>query len=465
MEEVHITGLAEKGRGVGRDAAGRVFFVKDTAPGDIVDVQVFRNKKSHYEAFVTSYRKYAEDRVEPFCPHFDHCGGCTLQHVPYERQLIEKQKNVEAAFRRIGHLQPEEWLPILGATEDRYYRNKLEFAYSCKRWLTRDEISSGISNEMPVLGFHPQKAFDKVLDLEICFLQPDPSEQIRLAARDIGRTQGLSFYDVMTHEGFLRQLVVRVFSSGQVLVIVGFGEEDPEKQKAYLEALLAEVPTITSLQFFINTKHNDFFLDLPIQRFYGPEKVIERLGDISYAIGPKSFFQTNTSQAKRLYDEVLALAGLQGHERVYDLYTGLGSIALYVAGHCREVVGIEEVPAAIDDANENAALNGITNTTFYAGDVRSVMDQDFIQRHGRPDLLITDPPRAGMHADVVEAIRQLAPPRIVYVSCNPATQARDIRLLGEDYRLVKCRAVDLFPHTHHVENVALLEHVHDPAVG
>lgn len=457
VEEITITGLAEKGRGVGRDGEGRVYFIRDVAPDDVVDAQVFRQRKGYREAFVTRFRTRSPDRVEPFCPHFDHCGGCSFQHIRYERQLEEKQRMVSDAFRRIGHLDPGEVLPILGNETTIHYRNKLEFAFSSKKWLTREQMAAGESNETDVLGFHPQKAFDKVLDLQTCFLQAEPSETIRRACRDIGRAQGLPFYDVLVHQGFLRQLVIRVFTTGDVLVVVGFGQDDPEKRAAYLDALLAAVPAITSLHFFVNTKKNDFFLDLPIHRYHGPEKVRERLDHVEYAIGPKSFFQTNTRQATRLYGVVRDWAALTGRERVYDLYTGLGSIALYLAKDCREIIGIEEVPEAIDDARENALLNGIDNAVFHAGDVRQIMDEAFIASHGRPDLLITDPPRAGMHPQVVEAIRRLGPPRIIYVSCNPATQARDIQLLGEEYRVVRSQAVDMFPHTHHGENVALLE--------
>ena len=457
VRDIRITGMAEKGRGVGRDEAGKVYFIPGTAPGDVVDAQVIRSRKGFAEAVVTRYAERSAERAEPHCPHFGQCGGCTMQHLSYPAQLAAKQEWVQDAFRRIGHIDPGEVLPILGSERTAHYRNKLEFAFSCRRWLTREEIGTGISNLQDVLGFHPQGAFDKVLDLRECFHQEEPSESIRRACLAIGHEQGLSFYDVLAHRGFLRQLVIRVFTTGQTLAIVGFGEDDPEARERYLGALAVRVPAITSLQYFVNTKPNDFFLDLPVHPWRGPAKVEERLGEVRFAIGPKSFFQTNTRQAKALYDEVRAFAALRGDELVYDLYTGLGSIALYVAGSCRRIVGIEEVPAAIDDARENAALNGITNAVFHAGDVRTVMDEAFIAEHGRPDLLITDPPRAGMHPDVVAAIRKLAPPRIVYVSCNPATQARDIQLLGDAYRVVRSRAVDLFPHTHHVENVSLLE--------
>lgn len=456
IENIRITGMAEKGRGVGRDEEGRVYFVKDTAPGDVVDVQVVRSKKSFREGFVAQYRTYSSDRTEPFCPHFNHCGGCSMQHISYARQLMEKQQMAEDAFTRIGHLVVGEKHPILESERQQHYRNKLEFAFSAKKWLTREQMDAGDTNAQDVLGFHPAKAFDKVLDMEICFLQEQPSENIRRTCLELGKAMNLAFYDNREHRGFLRQLVVRVFTTGQVLVIVGFGADDQVKREEYLNQLLLKVPEITSLHYFVNTKMNDFFLDLPIHCYFGPDKVEEKLGDIRYAIGPKSFFQTNTRQAKRLYDEVLRLADLQGTERIYDLYTGLGSIALYLAPHCGEIVGIEEVPDAIEDARENAILNQITNAHFYAGDVKKVMDEDFIHRHGRPDILITDPPRAGMHADVVASIRNLAPQRIIYVSCNPATQARDIDWLGPEYEIVSTRAVDLFPHTHHVENIAYL---------
>lgn len=454
-----ITALADRGRGIGRDAEGKVYFVQDAAPGDVVDIQVIRQKKGYAEGIVTRWQEKSADRTEPFCPHFEHCGGCSYQHVRYARQLVEKQQWVRDAFQRIGHSGLGVELPIIGAESDRHYRNKLEFAFSSRRWLTRQELEDGRSNEDRVLGFHPRKAFDKVLDLQTCFLQPEPSEKIRKTCLELGRSQALSFYDVKRHQGFLRQLVIRVFTTGQVLVVVGFGEEDARKRERYLHALQEQVPEITSLHYFVNTKWNDFFLDLPVHHWAGTPKVEEVLGHVRYAIGPKSFFQTNTRQAARLYEEVRTFAGLQGTERVYDLYAGLGSIALFVAGQCREVIGIEEVAPAVEDARENALLNGVDNARFHAGDVRKLMDDTFIREHGPPDVLITDPPRAGMHEDVVAGIRKMAPKRIVYVSCNPASQARDIQGLGEAYRVTRSRAVDMFPHTHHVENIALLERV------
>lgn len=454
---LQITGLAEKGRGVARDAEGRVYFIQDAVPGDVVDVQVVRKKKSYREGVITKLHTASSHRVTPFCPHFEHCGGCGFQHVDYDFQVTEKERMVEDMFRRMGHLSRGVVFEPLKCEQDRHYRNKLEFAFSAKKWLTREEILSGISNQTVVLGFHPRGAFDKVLDMEVCYLQGDPSESIRRACLEIAREQGLTFYDVKAHTGLMRQLVIRVFTTGQVMVIVGFGEEAPMESERFLQTLIERIPSITSLYCFVNTKWNDFFLDLPLTLYHGIEKVQEDLGHVRYAIGPKSFFQTNTKQAVRLYDEVLSFAQLTGRERVYDLYTGLGSIALYIARLCQEVIGIEEVPSAIEDARVNAALNGITNTHFYAGDVKALLNEEITSKHGSPDLIITDPPRAGMHQDVVEAMMRLAPSRIVYVSCNPATQVRDIQWMNDMYAVVKSRSVDMFPHTHHLEHVVLLE--------
>jgi len=456
-EHIHIGGIAEKGRGVGRDSEGRVYFVEGAVPGDIVDVQVFRKKKGYYEGYIGAFQSFSPHRVEPFCAHFQLCGGCSWQHFDYAAQLEQKQLLVENALLRIGKLDVNEFQPIAGAASNTFYRNKLEFSFSNRRWLTREEIDTGVSATEDVLGFHKSGAFDKAIPIEKCWLQPDPSNALRIAALRIARQQGLSFWDARDNRGFLRNLMVRVATTGQTMIVLSVGEDNPEKTSIFLDALLVEFPQLQSVYYCFNHKVNDFMFDLDMTLYAGTPTIEEQLGHVRFRIGPKSFFQTNTRQGKVLFDIITEFAGLTGHENVYDLYTGIGSIALYVAKHCRQVVGIEEVAAAIEDARENAALNSIAHCTFYAGDVKDMLTPDFAQKHGRPDVLITDPPRAGMHPKVVDILLQLAAPRVVYVSCNPATQARDLQLLSALYKITRSRPVDMFPHTHHVENVALLE--------
>ena len=456
-EGIHINGIAEKGRGVGRDAQGRVYFVDGAVPGDVVDVRVIRKKKGYYEGYIEAFQSQSADRVEPFCNHFHLCGGCSWQHLDYGAQLEQKQLLVENALLRIGKLEVEQFDRIAGADPNTFYRNKLEFSFSNRRWLTREEIDTGVSAMENVLGFHKSGAFDKAIPIEKCWLQPEPSNALRLAALRIARHQGLSFWDARDNQGFLRNLMLRVATTGQTMVVLSVGEDDLKKISTFLDALITEFPQIQSVFYCVNHKVNDFMFDLDMVLYAGTPTIEEQLGHVRFRIGPKSFFQTNTRQAKVLFDTVKEFAGLKGDENVYDLYTGIGSIALYMAKQCRQVVGIEEIAAAIEDARENAALNGIENCTFYAGDVKDMLSPDFAQKHGRPDVLITDPPRAGMHPKAVEFLLQLAAPRIVYVSCNPATQARDMQLLSSLYSIRRSRPVDMFPHTHHVENVALLE--------
>lgn len=457
LERIVITGIADKGRSVGRAPDGRIVFVEKAVPGDVVDVQVTKKRKDYYVGFATRWHAYSSERVAPFCAHFGLCGGCKWQHLDYAAQLRHKQEVVRQAMMRIAKMEPKEVLPIVGADRTRYYRNKLEYSFSRRRWLTRVEIDSGVSNEVPVAGFHAPGSFDKVIDIEQCHLQPEPTNALRHAVKEIALQMGVPFYDMKVHQGFLRNMVVRTTSLGQVMVILVFGESDMERIHAMLDALVQRFPELTSLYYCINQKRNDFLLDLEMVCYFGQEVVEERLGEIRFAIGPKSFFQTNTEQAEKLYDVVASFAGLTGREAVYDLYTGLGSIALYVARQARKVVGIEEVEAAIEDAKANAWRNGIDNCVFYAGDVKDCLSSQLVQRHGVPDVVITDPPRAGMHKDVVETLCRIRVPRIVYVSCNPATQARDIQLLSSVYELRRLRAVDMFPHTHHIESVAQLE--------
>ncbi len=457
LSEVLIKGIADKGKAVGRDAEGQVVFVDNVVPGDVVDVLVLRKKKGVMQGVPLEFKTYSPDRIEPFCHHFEVCGGCKWQHLAYEVQLQHKETVVRDAIQRIAKVEVDDFQPILGSEATRYYRNKLEFSFSNKRWLTREEIDSEVSNKQDVLGFHRAGAFDKILDIDHCYLQGDPSNNLRNRAREIAHEQKLSFYDAREHKGMMRNIIIRRTELGQLMIIVVFGENDMDKVKAYLDELHKSFPEITSLHYCINTKVNDFILDLEIPTYKGPGYIEEKLGEVIFRIGPKSFFQTNTNQAVRLFDVVADFAELSGHENVYDLYTGIGSIALYLAAHCKQVVGVEEVPAAIEDAKVNQELNEITNAVFYAGDVRHVLSDAFAQKHGKPDVIITDPPRAGMHGNVVEFLLNLEAPKIVYVSCNPATQARDLALLKQKYKVSRMRPVDMFPHTHHIESVALLE--------
>jgi 23S rRNA (uracil1939-C5)-methyltransferase len=367
---------------------------------------------------------------------------------------------VEDALLRIGKIEIEEFLPILGAPDTTFYRNKLEFGFSNKRWILEGEFEKDAEyppSQIYGLGFHKAGYFDKIIDIDKCWLQEEPSNALRNACRQIGLSQGLEFYDPRHHRGFLRNLMVRLTTTGELMLLVSFARNRPDEIKGYLDAILEQFPEITTLVYCINPKLNDSMFDLEMHTYHGKGFVVEQLGDLKFKIGPKSFFQTNSKQGKQLYDVAAEFAGLTGKENVYDLYTGTGSIALYLARYCKSVVGIEEIPEAIEDALENMQLNGIENATFYAGDVKQVLSPEFVEKHGKPDVLITDPPRAGMHPKAVEFLLELAPPRIVYVSCNPATQARDLQLLSEKYKVLKVRPVDMFPHTHHIENVALLE--------
>lgn len=457
LPSVHITGIADRGKGVGRTDDGLVVFVEGAVPGDVVDVFVQKKKGGFAEGYTIEFRKMSPHRVEAFCQHFEVCGGCKWQNLDYQTQLAHKQQVVEDSLRRIGKVEIGEFQPILGAPETTYYRNKLEFAFANRRWLTTAEMQAGETNEANVLGFHKAGAFDKLIDIQHCWLQADPSNAIRNGIRDITFEQGLEFYDMRRHTGFLRNLVVRLTTTGELMLTVSVAQPDEEKIRAFLDAILARFTgQITTLVYCINQKLNDTMFDLPMHTYFGKGYVEEKLGDLRFKIGPKSFFQTNSRQGKNLYELVVQFADFQGNENVYDLYTGTGSIALYVAKYCRQVVGIEEIPEAIADAEENMKLNNIANTVFYAGDVKNVLSPAFAERHGKPDLVITDPPRAGMHEKAVQFLLELSAPRIVYVSCNPATQARDLQLLSEKYDTVKARPVDMFPHTHHIENVALL---------
>lgn len=454
---VTFTGIADKGLAVGRNPEGVVVFAEGVVPGDVADVTILRKKKGVLFGKLKHLQQASPDRVTPFCHHFGLCGGCKWQDLSYEAQLHHKERVVHDNFRRIGQLEVAEWQPILGAPSTRYYRNKLEFGCANRRWLTEEELQDEtVSNAQDVVGFHRPGAYDKIIQIDECFLQGDPSNALRNGIRAIAREQAMPFFDMREHHGLLRQLVVRTSSLGEVMVIIAFYENDQARIRPLLDAVLAAFPSITTLLYVINPKVNEFLLDLEMITYHGPGYIEEKLGRVCYRIGPKSFFQTNTEQAVRLYETAAEFAGLQGHENVYDLYTGIGSIALFVADRCSQIVGIEEIPEAIEDAKVNAALNGIENARFYAGDVKDILTDAFAEAHGRPDVLITDPPRAGMHPKVVEMLLTLATPRLVYVSCNPATQARDLQLLSTGYRIERVRPVDMFPQTSHVENVALL---------
>jgi 23S rRNA (uracil1939-C5)-methyltransferase len=456
-ENVEIIDIGSEGKAIAK-VDGIVVFTTHVIPGDIVDLQVIKKREKYQEAKVVKIHTNSPDRIPAFCEHFEVCGGCKWQYLPYDKQLYYKQKQVFDQLKRIGKVTLPEIMPIKGSANSTFYRNKLEFTFSNRRWLTNEEVKSGAQFEnMNVLGFHVQGMFDKVLNINKCWLQPDPSNAIRNSVKDYAISNNLAFYDLRNKEGFLRNLIIRSTSTGEVMVIVNFFREDPEKREALLNYLVDKFPEITSLQFVINEKGNDTILDQQLHVFKGRDHIIEEMEGLKFIIGPKSFYQTNSDQAHELYKIARDFASLSGKEVVYDLYTGTGTIACFVAARVSKVIGIEYVPEAITDARINSENNSITNTTFFAGDMKDILTNEFIAEHGHPDVIITDPPRAGMHEDVIKAILFAAPERIVYVSCNPATQARDIGMLSHNYEVTKVQPVDMFPHTHHVENIVLLE--------
>ena len=457
LEKVPVTGVATEGKAIAR-VDGMTVFVPYAVPGDVADIQITKKKSNYAEGKVTRFESFSENRADPFCEHFGTCGGCKWQILPYGEQLKYKQKQVEDNLTRIGKVELPEISPILGAPETTFYRNKLEFTFSDKRWLTEKEISSGSEpRQMDALGFHIPGMFDKVLDINKCWLQDDLSNQIRNAARDFCLKNKFSFFDLRNQSGLMRTLILRNTSVGEWMVIVVFYENDAEKREMLLNFLAGKFPQITSLLYIINRKANDTITDQEVICWKGREYIVEEMEGLQFKIGPKSFYQTNSRQAYSLYKVAREFAGLSGSERVYDLYTGTGTIANFVARNAGKVIGIEFVEEAIEDARKNSRNNNIENTSFFAGDMRKILTVDFIREHGRPDVIITDPPRAGMHDDVIGAILFAEPQRIVYVSCNPATQARDLNLLDSKYRVARVQPVDMFPQTHHVENVVLLE--------
>jgi 23S rRNA (uracil1939-C5)-methyltransferase len=458
LEGVEVSGVAAEGKAIAR-VGDRVIFIPYAAPGDVADIQLTRKKNNYAEGKAIRFHKYSPLRVEPFCRHFGTCGGCKWQHLGYEEQLKYKQQQVTDSLTRIGKLpMPEEILPILGSGQTQYYRNKLEFTFSNKKWLTEEQIRSQEHFEdMDGLGFHIPGMFDKVLDIDTCYLQADISNRIRRCVREYCLSNHYTFFDLRKQEGLMRTLIIRTSpTTGEVMLIVVFFYEDKARREALLSHLSATFPEITSLLYIINDKCNDTITDRQVNLFSGKDHIIEEMEGLRFTVGPKSFYQTNSLQAYELYKTVRSFAGLTGNESVYDLYTGAGTIAGFISARARKVTGIEYVTEAIEDARLNTRLNGITNTDFFAGDMKDILTADFILSHGRPDVIITDPPRQGMHPGVISAIMNAMPRRIVYVSCNPATQARDLSLLHPGYTLRKVQPVDMFPHTHHVENVALL---------
>ncbi|MGN0028566.1 MAG: 23S rRNA (uracil(1939)-C(5))-methyltransferase RlmD [Marinilabiliaceae bacterium] len=453
---VTVADMAAEGKSICR-VDDQVVFITGAVPGDVVDIQITKKRSNYCEGFVTNFVSKSPIRIEPFCNYFGKCGGCKWQFIPYEKQVEYKEREVINNLRRIGHVELPDHLPILPSVKNEYYRNKLEFTYSNKRWLTDEELANPEIAKTPGVGFHVPGLFDKVVDITDCHLQAEPSNAIRNWTRDYAFANGLSFYDLRERTGLLRNLTIRTASTGDIMVILSFGADETEAITAMLSALKDAFPQVTSLMYVINTKANDTITDLEVKCFAGEPYIIEQMGDVKFRVGPKSFYQTNSEQAHRLYDVARGFAALTGTETVYDLYTGTGTIANYVARDARKVVGIEYVPEAIEDAKVNSQINNITNTEFFAGDMKDVLTLDFISDHGHPDVMIVDPPRAGMHPDVVETILKASPDRIVYVSCNSATQARDIQMMDAHYKVTALRPVDMFPHTHHVESVVLLE--------
>lgn len=456
VEQVHLTEIADKGKAFGKKD-DMAYFVEDAVPGDVVDVLVTKSRTRFKKGKAIKFHEYSPNRVKPFCPHFELCGGCKWQNLSYEEQIAQKSMVTKNTIERLGRTEIPEFQPILGSEKTQYYRNKMEYSFSNKRWLTDEEVSSGkdFSNR-DALGFHRPGSFDKILHLDHCYLQGGLSNEVRNSVFQFAVDNKFTFFNIREKGGLLRNLMIRTSTLGETMVVVIFYDDDAEKRNLLLNHLQEKFPQITALQYIVNQKANDTFLDLPIVTVYGRDHIFEQLGHLKFKIGAKSFFQTNTEQAFNLYSIVAEFAGLSGEENVYDLYTGTGSIALFLANTAKHVVGIEEVAPAIDDAKINAQNNKIDNVTFYVGDVKDILTDEFAVTHGKPDVLITDPPRPGMHEKVVNMLLQLEAPKIVYVSCNPATQARDLQLLSEKYQVQKVRPVDMFPHTHHIENVALL---------
>lgn len=458
FDHISVLDAGAKGVSVAKAPDGKVIFIPNVVPGDVVDVQTFKKRKAYYEGKAVRFHEYSEHRVEPLCQHFGVCGGCKWQNMKYSQQLLYKQNEVKNHLQRIGKVELPEFENILGSEKQFFYRNKMEFGFSNARWLTEKEIgdTETIDNKN-ALGFHIPKMWDKILDITHCHLQEDPSNQIRNEIRKFAIANDMEFFNPRNHEGLLRTLMIRTASTGELMVLIQFFKEDKAKRELLLDFLMEHFPQITSLQYVINGKPNDTIYDQDVKLYKGRDYILEEMEGLSFSINAKSFYQTNSDQAYELYKITRDFAGLTGNEVVYDLYTGTGTIAQFVSKKAKKVIGVEAVPEAIADAKENAKRNAITNCDFFVGDMKVVFNDAFIAQHGQPDVIITDPPRDGMHKDVIEQILKIAPERVVYVSCNSATQARDLALMDEKYKVTRVRPVDMFPQTHHVENVVLLE--------
>ena len=463
LENLSVDAYAAGGKSIAR-LEGKVVFIEGAVPGDVVDVRLSKNKKDWAEGKAIRFSQYSPDRVQPFCKHFGVCGGCKWQMLPYEKQLEYKQQEVADQMKRIGKVTLPEMLPAIGSEAIKAYRNKLEFTFSSKKYYTQQEIDSMPMHEdgprglpsIPALGFHVPGSFDKVIDIEECHLQASLNNDIRNKVRDYALEQGIPFYDIKQHTGVLRNLMIRLCTTGDTMVNLVFAEFDQEVVEAMMEFIKNQFPQITSLYYTINKKFNDSLHDQQPVLFHGKEYALEQLGAFKFKVGPKSFFQTNTKQAEVLYGIAKKFASLTGHETVYDLYCGTGSIGIFLSDQAAKVIGVEMIEEAVNDAHENAALNNISNTIFFSGDVAAICTDDFFLKHGRPDVIITDPPRVGMHEKLVKQILAMEAPIVVYVSCNPATQARDLQLLSEKYDVAAIQTVDMFPHTHHIETVVRL---------
>jgi 23S rRNA (uracil1939-C5)-methyltransferase len=458
FENIEVIDAGAKGKTIAKAPDGRVVFISNAVPGDVVDVQTFKKRKAYFEGTVVNFHKRSEKRTQPICEHFGVCGGCKWQHMGYEHQLYYKQREVENNLKRIGGIQLPEILPILGSKNDYFYRNKMEFSFSDSRWLTQAEINSDqeITNR-EALGFHIPGMWDKILDIKKCHLQEDPSNTLRNAIKRFAVENQLSFFNPKKQQGLLRTLMIRTASTGEIMVLIQFFEDDKKKRELLLDYLKKEFPQLTALLYVINQKQNDTIYDQNVICYAGRDHIFEEMEGLRFKINAKSFYQTNSQQAYELYKVARDFADLNGTELVYDLYTGTGTIAQFIAKKAKKVVGIESIPEAINDAKTNAQNNAIENVEFFVGDMKSIFTTEFIQQHGQPDVVITDPPRDGMHKKVVEQLLNVLPKKIVYVSCNSATQARDLSLMNDAYKVVKVQAVDMFPQTHHVENVVLLE--------
>ncbi|WP_235921055.1 23S rRNA (uracil(1939)-C(5))-methyltransferase RlmD [Foetidibacter luteolus] len=465
LEDVLVQDYAAEGKSLAR-VEGKVVFIENTVPGDVVDIRLYKSKKDWAEGTTIRFKQYSQQREKPFCSHFGVCGGCQWQMLPYGQQLKYKQKQVLDNLTRIGKLQLPEMLPIAGCAEDKYYRNKIEYTFCTKRFIPEEEFlqmrarqaeGEEIEDGGAYAGFHAKGMFDKVVEIDKCYLQKEPTNQLRNAIAAFAKKNGYSFYNIREHHGFLRTMMIRMASTGEQMLNIVFGYEDKAKREALLDYVLKQFPSLTTLLYTINTKRNDSIFDLDPQVYFGKGYIIEKLEDFQFKISPKSFFQTNTRQAERLYAITRDFAELTGQQVVYDLYCGTGSIGIFVSRMAKKIVGVEVVPEAIADAKENAALNNIQHASFFTGDVTDICNDDFFAANGRPDVIITDPPRAGMHEKLVKKLLEIAAPTVVYVSCNPATQARDLQLLSEKYNVTKIQPVDMFPHTHHIENVVQLK--------